>query len=126
MSARPRLDDNSKSSWTETDLHGLEFIWRTLEAIFGPDDSPIRKANDLNNLYRQLPAERIVALPYVYLDCGTEDLLLSSSRGLADILMSRKIPHEYRQLPGNHSWKYWDAQVQEVLRIATKKLRGSC
>jgi len=112
------------ASWTETDLHGLQFIWRTLLPVFGPENSPTRAANDVDKLYREVPADRIAALPYVYLDCGTEDPLLPSNRGLADILVSRKIPHEYRQLPGNHSWKYWDAQVQEVLRIAAKKLRA--
>ena len=28
--------------------------------------------------------------------------------------------HEYRQLPGDHSWSYWDRQVQEVLKIAVR------
>ncbi len=112
------------ASWTESDLRGLQFIWRTLPPVFGPENSATRAANDVDKLYRELPADRIAALPYVYLDCGTEDPLLPSNRGLADILVSRKIPHEYRQLPGNHSWKYWDAQVQEVLRITAKKLRS--
>ena len=111
------------ASWTEADLRGFEFIWRTLAPIFGHEDSPMRKANDVNKLYREKPASRIAALPYVYLDCGTADPLLSSSRSLAAILLERKIPHEYRQLRGTHAWPYWDAQVQEVLRIAARKLR---
>ena len=112
------------ASWTEADLRGFEFIWRTLAPVFGHEDNPMRKANDVHRLYRDLPASRIAALPYVYLDCGTEDPLLSSSRSLAAILFERKIPHEYRQLPGTHAWPYWDAQVQEVLRIAARKMRG--
>ncbi len=112
------------ASWTEADLRGLEFIWRTLQPAFGPQDSPTRAANDVNKLYRELPASRIAALPYVYLDCGTEDPLLSTSHGFVDILLARKIPHEFRQLPGTHAWNYWDAQVQEVLRIAARKMRS--
>ncbi len=111
------------ASWTEADLRGFEFIWRTLVPIFGPEDSPMRKANDVLRLYREVPAARIAALPYVYLDCGTEDPLLFSSRGLTAILLERKIPHEYRQLPGTHAWTYWDMQVQEILRSAARKLR---
>lgn len=111
------------ASWKEADLRGFEAIWRTLLAIFGQEDSPMRRANDLHKLYGEQTPERIAALPYVYLDCGTEDPLLSSSRSLAAILLERKIPHEYRQLPGKHNWQYWDAQVQEVLRIAARKLR---
>ena len=31
--------------------------------------------------------------------------------------LAKKIPHQYRQLPGEHSWAYWDQQVREVLRL---------
>ena len=109
------------ASWTESDLRGLAAIWRTLSPVFGPADSPARPANDRYKLYRKLSAERVAALPYVYLDCGTEDQLLPGNRAFVDILLNKKIPHEYRQLPGTHAWTYWDAQVQEVLRIAAKK-----
>ena len=109
------------ASWTEADLKAFAFIWRTLEPVYGAANSETRTANDLSKLYRDLPAARIAALPYIYLDCGTEDGLLQTNRSFVDILLKQKIPHEYRQLPGNHSWPYWDAQVQEVLRIAAKR-----
>ena len=111
------------ASWTRADLHGFEFIWGTLASVYGPENSPTRATNDLYKLFRDLPAARIAALPFVYIDCGTEDLLLQSNRDFADILVARKIPHEFRELPGTHAWTYWDAQVQEILRIVTRKLR---
>jgi putative tributyrin esterase len=110
------------ATWTETELRGLEAVWRTLAPVYGPLDSPVRAANDVSKLYRDLPPERVAALPYVYLDCGTEDSLLQSNRSFADILLAKKIPHEYRELPGAHTWTYWDRQVAEVLRIAATKL----
>ena len=110
------------ASWTEADLKGFEFIWKTLEPVYGAANSEARAANDLSKLYRELPVDRIASLPYIYLDCGTEDGLLQTNRGFADILVKQKIPHEYRQLPGNHAWIYWDTQVQEVLRIAATRL----
>ncbi|MGH9871979.1 MAG: alpha/beta hydrolase [Pyrinomonadaceae bacterium] len=111
------------ASWTEADLKGLAFVWKTLQPVYGAADSDTRAANDLNKLYRDLSAPRIAALGFIYLDCGTEDGLLQTNRAFAEILVKQKIPHEYRQLPGNHSWTYWDAQVQEVLRIAATRLR---
>jgi S-formylglutathione hydrolase FrmB len=113
------------ASWTEGDLRGLEAIWRTLSPVFGQADSPTRPANDLPRLYRERTRERIATLPYVYLDCGTEDQLLPVNRSLADILLAQKIPHEYRELPGKHEWPYWDAQVQEVLKIAAQRFAKS-
>lgn len=112
-------------SWKEADLRGFQFIWRTLQPVFGADDNAARAANDLQKLFREVPAERIAGLPFVYVDCGTEDRLLQSNRSLAETLLQRKIPHEYRQLPGSHNWTYWDAQVKEVLKLAAKKL-GAC
>jgi S-formylglutathione hydrolase FrmB len=110
------------ASWTKAQLGGFEFILQTLLPVYGAENSETRATNDISKLYRELPASQIAALPFVYLDCGTEDPLLATNRGFVDILLSRKIPHEYRELPGGHSWPYWDAQVQEVLRVAAKKL----
>ena len=113
----------SAATWTEAELSGgFASVWRTLAPVYGPMDSPVRAANDVFKLYRELPAERVAALPYIYLDCGTEDGLLQSNRSLADILQAQKIPHEYRELPGAHTWSYWNHPVVEVLRIAATKL----
>jgi putative tributyrin esterase len=109
------------ATWSESELRGFESIWRTLRPVFGAESSSIRTANDLHKFLRGLTADRIATLPFIYLDCGTEDPLFQSSRDFVDLLRSRKIPHEYRELPGGHSWIYWDAQVQEVLRLAAKK-----
>jgi putative tributyrin esterase len=109
------------ATWTETDLRGLQTIWKSLAPVYGPMDSPVRAANDVYKLYREFPAERLADLPFVYLDCGTEDPFLPGNRSFADILQTRKIPHEYRELPGAHAWTFWNQQVVEVLRIAATK-----
>jgi S-formylglutathione hydrolase FrmB len=92
--------------------------------VFGTANSPTRAGNDLLKLARELPADRIAALPFLYIDCGTEDPLFQSNLDFAGVLRLRKIPHEYRELPGNHAWTYWDAEVREVLRLAAKKLQS--
>jgi putative tributyrin esterase len=113
----------SVASWrTEADIDSRlrPFIVKT----FGPAEGAVKKSNDLFLIFRELPAERARALPFFYLDCGTEDplRLLAPNRALADLLAERKIAHEYRQLPGDHSWPYWDKQVQEILRVAARTL----
>ena len=98
--------------------------WRESLKLFGPVGSETRKANDLFELIGNVPASSIASLPYFYFDCGTEDspLIFPYNRQLAHMMVDRKIPHEYRELPGDHSWSYWDRQVQEILRIAGQKL----
>jgi putative tributyrin esterase len=111
----------SAASW-EVKEPGV--IRDSLLQAFGPANSETRAANDLPKLAREAKAKNI-SLPFFYIDCGTEDHLFSDNREFISLLLELKIPHEYRQLPGGHSWTYWDTQVQEVLRIAAKRLRPS-
>lgn len=92
--------------------------------FFGSDGSDTRKANDLFEIVGKFSAARVSSLPYFYFDCGTEDspLIFPYNRELAVLMFEKKIPHEYRELPGDHSWGYWDSQVQEILRIAARKM----
>jgi putative tributyrin esterase len=98
--------------------------WRESLKLFGPVGSETRKANDLFEIIAKLSPERVQSLPYFYFDCGTEDspLIFPQNRELAGLLFEKKIPHEYRELPGDHSWAYWDRQIQEILRLAGRKL----
>jgi putative tributyrin esterase len=92
---------------------------------FGALDSAERKSNDVLRLAEEFPAERIPLLPYFYLDCASDDQWLNINQRFAKILQDRKVPLEFRQLPGDHSWSYWDKQVQEVLRVASQMLLPS-
>jgi putative tributyrin esterase len=112
------------ASWTEKELGGPGVIRDSLVKTFGPPDSPTRAANDVVKLARDVAAKKIAPLPYFYLDCGTEDFLFSNNRELVNLFLELKIPHQYRQLPGTHAWTYWDAQIQEILRLAATELRG--
>lgn len=99
--------------------------WNDSLKLFGPIGSETRLANDLFKLIEKLPPERIGALPYFYFDCGTEDspFIFPANRELSALMFEKKIPHEFRVLPGDHSWAYWDRQVQEILQIAAQKMR---
>jgi len=37
-------------------------------------------------------------------------------------MYEKKIPHEYRELPGDHSWGYWDRQIREILAVAAQRM----
>jgi len=113
------------TSWTDDDLKNLQSIRDSVFGVFGPPGSETRRANDIFEILRGLSAARVAALPYIYLDSGTEDFLISNNTQFAALLREKKIPHEFRELPGDHNWAYWNQQVQEVLKIAAEKLRAS-
>lgn len=110
------------ATWSDSELKDLEFIRQSLNKTFGPAGSTTRANNDLLKLTRDISADAIKSLPVIYLDCGTEDILFATNRSYADLLLERKIPHEFRQLPGNHNWQYWDQQIQQILSLASKTL----
>lgn len=106
-------------------LRGQEhhFLRPSIMSVFGVEGSQTRKDNDIFRITRELPPDKIKDLPFLYLDCGTEDWLFQTNRDFADLLLKQKIPHEFRQLPGRHDWMFWDSEVQEFLGVLRKKLK---
>jgi S-formylglutathione hydrolase FrmB len=111
--------------YTQNEIGGKD--WDEFLKFFGPAGSETRRANDVFEIARGLSAARVASLPYFYFDCGTEDAAqhFKPNRELSEIFLEKKIAHEYRELPGTHSWAYWDQQVREVLRIAAGRFRPS-
>jgi putative tributyrin esterase len=100
-------------------------LWGNSLKLFGPVGGETRIANDVFEIINKLAPARVSSLPYFYFDCGTEDspLIFPFNRELSALMLEKKIPHEFRQLPGDHSWGYWDRQVQEILKIGAQKMR---
>lgn len=64
------------------------------------------------------PTERT----FLYLDCGLSDGLLESNRRFTDHLRFIGYPHDYAELPGQHTWPYWDRALRTRLPALTQKL----
>ncbi len=110
-------------SWTEKalSLAGIRgAIPQSITSVYGADDSQTRRNNDIFRIARETNAEKIKTLPFIYLDCGTEDFLIQNNRDFAALLLEKKIPHEFRQLPGGHTWSYWEQQIQDFLRLSNR------
>ncbi len=82
------------------------------EDIFGPQETIAGSRNDLHALAESLkPEER----PRLYMWCGTEDFLYDQNQAFRDFLKGLSYDLTYRESFGDHSWKYWDIQIQEIL-----------
>ena len=85
--------------------------------VFGePDnDASFRRRENPAWLAEQalcrLPLER----PKLYLDCGASDPLLEANRGFSSHLNYIGYGHTYREMPGHHTWPYWDRAFRTVL-----------
>lgn len=109
------------ASWKTSDQIPPPFR-QMIVSTFGDENNQVKKANDLFVIFSEMPAEKISNLPFFYLDCGTEDELglLQFNQQLAGILQQRKIPHEFRELPGRHNWDLWGQQIKDVLQISER------
>ncbi len=105
--AEIRRDDE----WTE--LHN------SILAVFADDDL-FRNENDLFQIIKKYPAEKISALPDFYLDCGNEDSFLRVNIRLAKTLQQRGIAHDFQVFSGGHDWDYWNSQIENILQITAR------
>ncbi len=90
-------------------------IERSLLATFGPEGSPAWKAGSVMTLAGTAsPA----TLPYLFLSTGNQDVgwIVDSNRGFVQKLREKGIAYEYHELPGKHSWLFWDQGIGEVLK----------
>lgn len=51
----------------------------------------------------------------IIIDCGVDDFFYPSNKALHEKMISLKIPHEYIERPGNHSWNYWSNSIRYQL-----------
>lgn len=59
----------------------------------------------------------------LYVDCGTGDESLTLSRAFHAKLDSLRVPHEYHEFPGSHTWGYWRRHLHESLVAVTAGMR---
>lgn len=68
--------------------------------------------DDLRGLViRAAPAD----LPALFMDCGTEDELMSMHRDFRAVAEEHSAEITWRERPGAHTWEFWDESIQEVL-----------
>jgi len=95
---------------------------KSVADVFGEENSQARKDNDIFKIINEASSEKIKEFPFLFIDCGTEDHQFQSNRDFVALLTDKKVPHEYRQMPGVHNWAFWDSEVQEFLRVAGKMM----
>ena len=58
----------------------------------------------------------------VMIDCGTEDEWLEENRKLHQILLDRKVPHDYVERSGGHDAAYWANSIDFILLFVGKHI----
>ena len=79
--------------------------------VFGPTDAIPGSEHDLFRAAEALRENR----PEIWMWCGRSDFLYRSNLRLRDHLRGLGYALTYSDGPGDHQWKYWDRQIQNVL-----------
>jgi len=86
---------------------------------FGAAGSTTRSQNDVDTLIGMVDRTQ---QPYFFLECGTSDPLLSSNRHVVEELSSHGFAYEYHELPGAHTWPFWDAALRTMLKVLSRQM----
>jgi S-formylglutathione hydrolase FrmB len=86
-----------------------------LENIFGDLNSIENSENDLFYLAKKV-LESNGPKPKLYQCCGTEDFLYEDNINFKNFIEKTGLDYTYEEGPGIHEWKYWDDQIQNVLK----------
>lgn len=68
--------------------------------------------DDLFALLRTTPADR---LPALMVRCGEDDARIAMNTRFADALAEHGVEADVAWTPGDHTWDFWDAHIQDVL-----------
>lgn len=88
---------------------GRPFCW---EDVFGPEEKIPGSEYDLFHTAEKLQENR----PEVWMWCGTDDGLFDMNLRMRDHLRKLGYTLTFHESPGDHSWKYWNREIQNVLK----------
>ena len=64
-----------------------------------------------------LPGKLAIAI-----DCGVDDFFIPVNRDLDQLLLARKVPHDYTERPGGHNWQYWSNAIKYQMLFTSNHL----
>lgn len=90
------------------------------DEAYGALNSATRKENDLDSLIAVADPQ---VTPYLFLECGTTDPLLDENRHVVAELSAHRLAYEYHELPGAHTWSFWDHSLPALLASLAEHLQ---
>lgn len=78
---------------------------KMMEPVYGLEGASqeVYASNAVLNMVDKMKKNQ---MPLIF-DCGVDDFLIESNRELHRRLVYNKVPHDYTERPGAHTWEYW-------------------
>ncbi len=85
-----------------------------IEQLYGPGITEAPEHDDLFKLVERV-GQSGGARPRMLQFCGTEDYLYPHNEKFRRFMDGKGFDYEYRECPGEHEWRLWDAWLPEAL-----------
>ena len=108
----PELFSAAGSMSGAVDMGGIrnrdtpEKVNKLMEPVFGPEGAS-QEVYDSHAVLGMIDKIKTNNLPLI-IDCGVDDFLIEPNRELHRRMVYAKVPHDYTERPGAHTWEYWE------------------
>jgi S-formylglutathione hydrolase FrmB len=101
----------------------VKYLSASLLKAYGGQHGAFWDSHDVFFLFKGLAVQ---PAPYVYFVIGSQDGyrdFITAHHQLVDSVRAYNIAFEYHETPGNHGWKFWDREIQPLLKRMIEILR---
>ena len=98
-------------------------INKLFEPVFGPEGAPqeVYASYSVMNMVEKMKKNKLALI----MDCGVDDFLIEPNRELHRRLVYAKVPHDYTERPGAHTWEYWENALPYQVLFFSKILKNN-
>lgn len=98
-------------------------VKKLMEPVFGADSGK-QELYDANSVLRMIDKIKANKMPLT-IDIGMDDFLIESNREFHRRMVYEKVPHEYTERPGAHTWEYWENSLPYHVLFFSKILKAN-
>lgn len=98
-------------------------VKKLMEPVFGADSGK-QELYDANAVLGMIDKIKANKMPLT-IDIGVDDFLIESNREFHSRMVYEKIPHEYTERPGAHTWEYWENSLPYHVLFFSKILKAN-
>lgn len=98
-------------------------VKKLMEPVFGADSGK-QELYDANSVLRMIDKIKANKMPLT-IDIGVDDFLIESNREFHNRMVYEKVPHEYTERPGAHTWEYWENSLTYHVLFFSKILKAN-
>jgi putative tributyrin esterase len=98
-------------------------VIKLMQPVFG-DQSTNQNLYDQNAVIGMIDKIKANKLALI-IDCGVDDFLIEPNRELHRRLVYSKVPHDYTERPGAHTWEYWENALPYQILFFSKVFKSN-